>query len=214
MAYYLPEGSKLFMSTGLDSAKAVSVASNATPSALLTAVGHGYVDGDFALFNSGWEDADATIWKMDQQTVDTTLAVGLDSSDTTWFPAGSGTGSLQRVSGWLELTQWLDIQMTGGDGKDVTVSPISRRNDIVMPAGFNAASITLTFGHDINLASQQALITASRGLQKRAFKAVIAGGMVGTFYGNVSFNEMPQIRKGSVLTVTARVNVLGRFISY
>ena len=60
----------------------------------------------------------------------------------------------------------------------------------------------------------KALITASRGLQKRAFKAVIAGGMVGTFYGNVSFNEMPQIRKGSVLTVTARVNVLGRFISY
>jgi hypothetical protein len=83
-----------------------------------------------------------------------------------------------------------------------------------MPAGFNATEITLTFGHDIASASQQALIDASRGLQKRAFKAVIAGGMTGYFYGNVSMSEMPQIQRGQVLKVSCKVNVLGRFISY
>ncbi|MCK8275900.1 phage tail protein, partial [Erwinia amylovora] len=77
---------------------------------------------------------------------------------------------------WLELTQWLDVRSNGGDARNVTVEPIGKRNAINMPAGFNATSITLIFGHDIAAASQQALIAASRGLQKRAFKMVIEGG--------------------------------------
>jgi hypothetical protein len=213
MAYYLPEGSKIYVSTGFASAKTVTAVTNAAP-AVATSVAHGYADNDELLFTSGWEDADATVWRADQLTADTFSLLGLDATDTTWFPAGSGTGTTQKVSGWLELSQWLDIQTSGGDGRQVSVEPISRRNAISMPAGFNATEITLTFGHDIASASQQALIDASRGLQKRAFKAVIAGGMTGYFYGNVSMSEMPQIQRGQVLKVSCKVNVLGRFISY
>jgi len=213
MSYFLPEGSKIYVSTGFAAAKTVTIASNADP-ALLTSAAHGYVDGDELLFTSGWEDADATIWRGDQQTADTLQLLGLDSTDTTWFPAGSGIGTLQKVTGWLELAQWLDIQTNGGDGRTVSIEPISRRNAISMPAGFNPTDITLTFGHDQALTSQQALIDASRGLQKRAFKAVIAGGMTGYFYGNVSMSEMPAIQRGQVLKVSCKVNVLGRFISY
>jgi len=213
MAYFLPEGSKIFMSTGLAAAKTVSAITNASP-AVATSAAHGYIDNDELLFTSGWEDADSSIFKADQLTADTLSLLGLDATDTTWYPAGTGVGTLQKVSGWLELSQWLDIQTTGGDARNVNVDPISRRNSISIPSGFNAMSITLTFGHDPALASQQALITASRGLQRRAFKAVIAGGMTGYFYGNVSMSEMPTITKGQVNRVTASVTVLGRFISY
>lgn len=213
MAYFLPEGSKLYVSTGFAAAKTVSAITNANP-AVASSTAHGYVDNDEILLTSGWEDADATVWRADQLTADTFSLLGLDATDTDWFPSGSGAGTAEKVSGWLELTQWLDIQTSGGDGRQVTVEPIGRRNAISMPAGFNPTEITLTFGHDIAAASQVALTAASRGLQKRAFKAVIAGGMTGYFYGNVSLSEMPQIQRGQVLKVTCKVNVLGRFISY
>jgi hypothetical protein len=213
MAYFLPEGSKIFMSTGFAATKTVTAITNANP-AVATSVAHGYVDDDELLFASGWEDATDTIWRADQLTADTLGIKGLDATDTNWFPATTGTGTLAKVSGWLELTQWLDIQSQGGDARNVTVEPIGKRNAINMPAGFNATQITLTFGHDIAAASQVALIAASRGLQKRAFKAVIAGGMTGYFYGNVSMSEMPQIQRGQVLRVQASISVLGRFISY
>ncbi|GAB1389845.1 MAG: hypothetical protein AMXMBFR78_11210 [Rubrivivax sp.] len=213
MSYFLPEGSKIFMSTGLEAAKTISAVTNAS-TAVASSTAHGYSNGAELLFNSGWEDASDTIWRADNVNSNAFDIKGLDSSDTNWFPAGTGTGTAQKVSGWLELTQWLDIQTQGGDAKNVTVEPISRRNAINMPAGFNPTQIQLTFGHDIGSASQQALMAASRGLQKRAFKAVIAGGMTGYFYGNVSFSEMPQIQRGQVLKVSASVNVLGRFISY
>lgn len=213
MAYFLPEGSKIFISTGFASAKTVTGITNADP-AVATSVAHGYVDNDELLLTSGWEDADSSVWRADQLTADTFSLLGLDATDTTWFPAGSGAGTAQKVTGWLELAQWLDVQTSGGDGRQVTVEPISRRNAISMPAGFNATEVTLTFGHDMSSASQIALTAASRGLQKRAFKASIAGGMTAYFYGNVSMSEMPQIQRGQVLKVTCKVNVLGRFISY
>lgn len=213
MAYYLPEGSKIFMSTGFDAAKNITAVTNANP-AVATSTAHGYANNDELLFTSGWEDATDTIWRAGSVAANTFNITGLDSLDTNWFPASTGVGTTQKVSAWLELTQWLDIQSQGGDARNVTVEPIGKRNAINMPAGFNATSITLTFGHDIAAASQLALIAASRGLQKRAFKAVIAGGMTGYFYGNVSMSEMPQIQRGQVLRVQASISVLGRFISY
>jgi len=213
MSYFLPEGSKVFMSSGFASAVTVSALSNANP-AVATATAHGYANNDEILLTSGWEDADASVYKAASVAANTFQLGGFDTTDTTWFTPAGGTGSAQKVTGWTELTQWLTIDSNGGDAKTVNVDPISRRNSIVLPAGFNAVSMTLGFGFDQAQASQIAMIAASRGLQKRAFKMTIAGGMTGYFYGNISFNEVPKIAKGSPITSSAIVNVLGRFISY
>lgn len=213
MSYYLPEGSKIYMSSGFDAAKTVSAVTNANP-AVATSTSHGFSNNDELLFTSGWEDATDSVWRAGGVATNTFNVTGLDASDTSWFPVSGGVGTVQKVSGWTELTQWLDIQSQGGDARLVNVEPLGRRNAISMPAGFNAQSITLTFGHDIASASQLAMIAASRGLQKRAFKAVIAGGMTGYFYGNISLSEMPQMQRGQVLRVQASISVLGRFVSY
>jgi len=60
MAYFLPEGSKIFISTGFASAKTVTGITNADP-AVATSVAHGYVDNDELLLTSGWEDADSSV---------------------------------------------------------------------------------------------------------------------------------------------------------
>lgn len=97
MAYYLPEGSKIFMSTGFDAAKNITAVTNANP-AVATSTAHGYANNDELLFTSGWEDATDTIWRAGSVSANNFNITGLDSLDTNWFPASTGVGTTQKVS--------------------------------------------------------------------------------------------------------------------
>lgn len=212
MSYYLPDGAKLYMSTGFDAAKTVTVASNNNP-CQATSAAHGYANSDELLFTSNWEDATDSIWKAASAATNTLDLSGLDTSNTTNYTPAGGTGNLQKVSGWSELQQWLDSADQGGGARFVDIKPISRKNGIKLPAGFEAMAFDLSFGYDQALASQIAMIAASRTGTKKAFK-VVANGMTGYFYGYISFNEMPTLGSGDVMRARASVAVLGRFTSY
>jgi hypothetical protein len=212
MSYFLPDGAKLYMNTTFDAAKTVSAVTNANP-AVATSTAHGLANGDELLFTSGWEDATDSIWRGAGVATNTINLEGLDASNTTNYTAGGGVGTVAKVTGWTELQQWLESADQGGGARFVDVNPISRRNGIKLPAGFEAAAFELQFGYDQALASQIAMIAASRTGTKKAFK-VVAPGMVGYFYGYMSFNEMPTLGKGSVMSARASVAVLGRFTSY
>ncbi len=214
MAYFLAEGSKFLFSETFGTPITVTGATNADPT-VLTAAGHGYADNDELLFTSGWEDAGDTIWKADQLSTDTLSLKGLDTTDTNWYPAGTGVGTLRKVTNWMEIGQVLDSQPNGGDARNVTIEPLSRRNAINMPAGFNASSINLTLGYDPSTASQIALNKISRNLSKRiAFKFLLAGGQTGYGYGTAQLAQMPSIAKGSAVSVALTINFLGLFVGY
>jgi len=170
MAYYYPEGSKVYYSTTFAGAKTVSAVTNANP-AVATSTSHGYTDLDPVLFNTGWEDANNTIWEVDQQSADTFQLEGLDSSSTTYYPAGTGTGTTQLVSAWTEIPQILDISSTGGGPKYGTVSPLGRRNDIKTPIGFEAMSIDMGLGYDATNATWQAMLGATTLIMAISFLA-------------------------------------------
>lgn len=213
MAYYYPEGSKVYYSTTFAGAKTVSAVTNANP-AVATSTSHGYVDLDPVLFNSGWEDAADTIWEVDQQSADTFQLKGLDSSSTTYYPAGTGTGTTQLVSAWTEVPQILDISSTGGGPKYGTVSPLSRRNDIKTPIGFEAMSIDIGLGYDATNATWQAMLALTRAFTKVAIKIVVPGGGRLYGYGNLIASEMVEMSKGNALKVKAAISLDGRMIGY
>lgn len=212
-AYYFPEGSKFYFSNTLAAAKAVTIVSNANP-ALATAIAHGYVDSDEALFTSGWEDATDTIFRVDQQSVDTVLITGLDSSNTNWYAAGAGIGTMQKLSGWTEIPQVLNISADGGGPRFTNVEPLAKRNAIAVPTGFDPMRVTLTLGHDASLAAYQTMVGITRTLNKVGFKIVVTGGAVGYGYGYLATSEMPNMTRGQANSVQASIALLGRFMSY
>lgn len=212
-AYYFPEGSKFYFSNTLAAAKDVTIVSNANP-ALATAVGHGYSDNDEVLFTSGWEDATDTIFRVDQQSVDTVLVQGLDTSDTDWYAAGGGVGTMQKLSGWTEIPQVLNISADGGGPRFTNVEPLAKRNAIAVPTGFDPMRVTLTLGHDASLAAYQTMVGITRTLNKVGFKIVVTGGAVGYGYGYLATGEMPNMTRGQANSVQASITLLGRFMSY
>lgn len=213
MAYAFPEGSKFFFSDTFAAAKTISAMTNDNP-AEATSVAHGFIDHDEILLLSDWEDASDSVFRIDQQTVDTFDILGLNTTDTDWFTPGSGTGTAQKVTNWVEIPQVLTIATTGGDPRFTTISPLARRNSINIPTGFNPQSITLTLGHDAANSNYQKMLDISRTLRKVAFKMVLSGGVSSYGYGYLAVSELPQLNVNQTNQVQASFSLLGRSISY
>lgn len=213
MSYYFPEGSKFQFSNTLASAKTITNATNANP-CVMTATAHGYTSGDEILLTSGWEDATNTVFKITVIDANSFSVNGLDTSNTSFYAAGAGTGSAQKLSGWTDIPQILSINTSGGDARFTTINPLAQRNAINIPTGFNPTSVTLTLGHDASQAAYITMLGISRALSKVAFKQIISGGALTYGYGYMSVAEQPKLSVNNANTVDAAITVLGRSISY
>jgi hypothetical protein len=213
MAYAFPEGAQILFSQTFASAKTITALTNANP-AVATSAAHGYAANSEILLTSGWEDATDTVFKTGAIDASSFSVTGLNTTNTSFYTAGAGTGTAQLVSNWVAIPQVLTISTTGGDPKFTTISPLARRNDINVPVGFNAASTTLTLGHDPSNANFQTMVDISRSLTKVAFKLLLSGGSTSYGYGYMSVSEVPQLNKGQANQVTAAFTFLGRTISY
>lgn len=213
MAYFFPEGSSNQFSQTFASAKTITALTNANP-AVATSTAHGYATNDEILLTSGWEDATDSVYKVTVIDANSFSIQGLDTSNTSFFPAGTGTGSAQKMSGWTAIPQVLTISSSGGDARFTDVAPLSKRNAVKIPTGFNATSVTLSLAHDASNANYQTMLGISRTLTKVAFKQVISGGATTYGYGYMNVSEMPKLNNNQVNTVDAAITVLGRSISY
>ena len=213
MAYFFPEGSSHQFSQTFASAKTITALTNANP-AVATSTAHGYATDDEILLTSGWEDATDSVYKVTVIDANSFSIQGLDTSDTSFFPAGTGTGSAQKLSSWTAIPQVLTISSSGGDARFTDVAPLSKRNAVKIPTGFNATSVTLSLAHDASNANYQTMLGISRTLTKVAFKQVISGGATTYGYGYMNVSEMPKLNNNQVNTVDAAITVLGRSVSY
>ena len=213
MGLFFPEGSSLQFSQTFAGAKVITALSNASD-AVATSVAHGYTTGDEILLTSGWEDATLTVFKVEVLTADTFKILGLDTTNVSFFPAGGGLGSAQKISGWTTIPQVLTVGSSGGDARFTDVPLLGRRNAVRIPTGFNATSINLTLAHDASQAAYKTMLAISRNLSNVAFKQVISGGAVTYGYGNMSVSELPRLNNNQVNEVSAALGLLGRAISY
>lgn len=213
MAYSLPEGSSQQFSNTLAAAKTITAITNANP-AVATCTAHGYTTGDEIMLSSGWEDATDSVYKIESIDSNSFKILGLDSTNTSFFPTGSGGGSAQKLSAWTAIPQVLTISASGGDARFTDVNPLAKRNGIRIPTGFNATSVTLSLGFDATTPAYKTMVGISRSLSKVAFKQVLSGGSVQYGWGYMTVSEFPKLNNNSVNTVDAALTFLGRTMSY
>lgn len=212
MAFNFPEGARFQFSTTFASAKTITVLTNANP-AVATSTAHGYTTDDEILLNSGWEDAKESIYKVTVIDANSFSIQGLDTTSTTFFPAGTGIGTAQKVSGFSDIPQVLTISPSGGDPRYTDVQLLASRNSIKIPTGFNATTQTLTLAHDPANATYKTMVGNSRTQTKVAFR-VVAGGGYEYGYGYMAVSEVASKQSNQVNSVQVAINYLGRSISY
>ena len=147
-------------------------------------------------------------------TADTVSPLGLNTTSTTLYTPSGGTGSISKISDWLEIPQVLSVSSSGGDAKFVDVNPLGARMGIKFPVGFNPMGITLELGHDSTQANFITMLDISRTFTKVAFKQVAGGGGVTYGYGYMVVGEAASLASGSPNKVNCAINFIGRSISY
>lgn len=213
MAVATPIGAAFYISQTFASAKTLTIVSNANP-ALATSTSHGYSDNDEVVFFSGWDLANNTVVRVDQQSADTFLLTGLNTTSTDTYASGSGIGTTQKISSWIQIPQILSVSTSGGTPRYVDYRFVSAQQGQKLPDGFEASTITFDIGFDPSLSNWDTLLDISQTNTLVAYKYVRGDGAATYGYGYFNMAEQAQIASGAVDKVQATFAAQGRLISY
>lgn len=213
MSLSLPNGATVSLETAAGAPIPVTAATNASPP-VLTATAHGLANGDIIQVQSGWYNANNKAFRVSAVAANTFSLEGLDASSTTLFPAGQGVGTVKKISTFTKLDQVTGFDPSGGDGKFVAVQLLEADSEINLPAGFNAASITITMADDPTLPGFAALKTASDTKALRTLRLQLKNGGSIYYVGYLAFDETPSTGAGAVMSVKATFAQQGRPVRY
>lgn len=213
MAFSIPDGTTIHLGTTFGTPVAITGISNAA-TAVATATGHGFVDGDIIVLKSGWQRINERVFRVAVSAAGTFQLEGLDTSDISAFPVGTSSGSAMKVTAFTQVSQVIGISTSGGEQQFATVSPLESDFEIQIPTMYSAQSISMEIGDDPTLAGYQAMKKAA---DARAIRPLLMQNKNGSkiyYYGYVSLNETPTKNKGQVDTVNSSFSLLSRPTRY
>lgn len=209
----LPNGVVLALATAYGSDLTVSAVTNANP-AVCTSTAHGLSNGDFVVFTSGWARANGRVFRVSGVSANAFSLEGFDTSSTTNFPAGSGTGTVKKVTTWTQITQILDVQSSGGELQYTTYSFLEQDFETQIATQASAQSLAITIADDPSLSGYSAMKTAGEARAERALKATMPDSSLILYNGTVGFNETPSMSKGNVMAVNGSFSLANRPVRY
>ena len=152
MAITLTTGSTLSVAKTYAASLNFTAATNASPCALAV-TGSPIVAGDYVEVNSGWGLLDKRLVRAGAGTSATSIVLeGIDTTDTTKYPAGAGVGSVRKVSTWAQITQVRSISASGGQQQYADVTSIVDVVTRQIPTVRGAVEMTVDVFDDPSLA--------------------------------------------------------------
>jgi hypothetical protein len=152
MAITLTTGTVLAIASTYGASVTMSAITNATEAVATLAAGHSVVVGDYLEVTSGWGRLDKRIVRAKTVATNDITFEGINTSSTTTYPAGSGTGSIRRITAWTNLSQ---VQATTSSGGDLQFTDTTAIDDTVQkqaPTIRSAVTMSLTVFDDPTLA--------------------------------------------------------------
>ena len=210
----VPTGSTFFVASTIASAKTVSSVTNATE-AVATSTAHGYSNGDIVIMFSGWGRLNKRAFRIKSVTTDTFVLEGCDTSSTTFFPAGSGIGTVQKISTWTQVTTVMNPKTNGGDPKKVTYKFIESDVEYSINDGFAATDYEIELDADsIGSAGYTALKSLTDLQTDTVLRIITKSGSFNLIPCTVALNESVQMQEGQINRVKAVFNGNNRAVRY
>ena len=212
MAVSLPNGIVLALATAYAAPLTVTAASNANP-AVLT-VTNTLAIGDYVELTSGWARANNRVFRLSAVSGTTVTLEGFDTTSTTLYPVGSGTGTLRKISTWTQITQIMGCTSSGGEPQYQTYSFLEQDFDSQIPTTTSAQSLALEIADDPTLGGYTALRAVALTRATTALRATLPAGGFILYNGIFAFDETPSLTKGNLMSVKAGVALQGRPVRY
>lgn len=212
MSVQLPNGIILALATAYAPVLTVTAATNASEA--VVTVTNTYAAGDLVEFNSGWSRANGRIFRIKSPTGANAVLEGLDTSDQTQFPLGSGLGTIRKINTWTQIQQVTELTSSGGEPQYVQYEFLENDYQSQIPSTTTAQSIAITVADDPTLPGYAALKAARDSRKLVALRASLPQGGVLLYNGYVSFDETPSMTKGQIMACRGGFALQGRPVRY
>lgn len=210
----VPTGSTFYIASTIAVAKTASVVTNATE-AVVTSTAHGYSNNDVVIMFSGWGRLNKRAFRIKSVTTDTFVLEGADTTNTTFYPSGTGIGTVQKVSTFTQITTVMNPSSSGGEPKTVSYKFIESDVEYSINDGFTATSYTLDLDADsIGTAGYTAMKALTEVQTDTVLKVVTRSGSLLLVPCTVALNESVSMQDGQINKVKASFNGNNRAVRY
>lgn len=210
----VPTGTIFSLATVFAAAKTVTAITNAAE-ASVSCTAHGYSVGDVVQLYSGWGRLNRRAARVKSSTTDAFVLEGINTTNTEFYPSGSGGGTVRKISTFQQINKILNPSNSGGEAKNITVKFLESDVEENINDGFTA--ITETFDIDADefgQASYAALVNLSEVQTDTVLKKTLKSGSTIYTPCRVAFNENVKLADGSIMTNTVSINGNGRLTRY
>lgn len=214
MAVNLPNGSIISVASAYGSEIDMTALTNAANGVATLEVGHGVVAGGVFEIQSGWSKLNQRIARAGEVETNTVVVDGVDTSDTTRYPAGSGAGSIRLVSSWQQVTQVVEAGTQGGEQQFTNYSFLEDDTERQIPTVKSPQSFQMQIGDDTSLGWYPILSAADYDRQPRALRVELPSGSVLYYNAYVTLNRTPTLTKNEIMTVQATFSFVAEVTRY
>ena len=210
----VPTGTTFFIASAYAAAKATTIVTNATE-AVVTSVAHGYANGDYLEVTSGWGRLNRRVFRIKSVTTDTFVLEGANTASTTYFPAGTGIGTVRKITTQVQITGVMNPSSSGGEPKKVTYKFVESDVEYSINDGFAATDYSMEIEADqIGTAGYTALQSLTEVQTDTCLIMVTRSGSKILQPCTVALNEAVKLQDGQVNRVSCSFNGNNKLVRY
>lgn len=213
MGFRLPNGATLQIASAYGAAIPVTALSNANP-AVATAAAHGLADGDIIAVTSGWTRLNDRATRVSKSLSGTFALENINTTNVQPYPAGSGLGSVRKVTSFVEVPQITEVNTSGGDQQFLTFGFLADDDDRQMPTTKNPISMSFTVADDPDLPYVAIVEAADDDKQTRVLRLNLPGGSSIVYNAYVSITTTPTLGRNNLMTRVMTLSLAGRPTRY
>lgn len=212
--YRLPNGSRLYIVTAYGASKNVTAVTNANPGVATLEASHGIATGEFFELRSGWSKADGRIFKAGTVATNDVPISGLNTTSTTLYPAGSGTGTARELTGFTEIPGIFELSSEGGEQQFTTVQTLDADSQVDIPTSKSPIKLNFRANDDTTLSWYALVEAANDDRDPRALRLTLPNGNIILYNGYVSLTKTPSLTVNQPLTLSMSVSLLNEPVRY
>lgn len=202
MAVTLATGTQVAIASTYGTGFTITAISNANPAVATLSASHGVVVGDFIEITSGWDLLNGKVVRVSAVSTNDVTLESINTSSTSLYPAGSGTGTGREITAWTSITQIQSVSTGGGDQNYADISTIADRTQKQIPTTRNASTLQFTVMDDPTLSYYTVVQTAADTSALTALRLVFPNNSRLLANGYFSLQKTPSVNINAPLTAS------------
>lgn len=199
MAITRSTGTLVAIASTYGSSSNMTAITNAANAVATLGAGHGAVVGDFLEVNSGWDRLNGRIVRVSAVSTNEVTLEGINTTSTALYPAGTGTGTVRRITAWTSISQiTAELSVSGGDPQFADITTLTDTIQKQIPTTRTPVQVTLPVFYDPTLSWWATVLSASDAATPVGLRMIFSNGSRLVANGYWSLRQVPTVQDSTL----------------